>query len=193
MQAQPNRRRKYFIDKRFQGKVAGLTAIIVVLVGLTAAVLMLLAKPATGAGPQAQAEALFFKLILLLLVVIAVTVVATIIYSVRFSHRIVGPIFAFSRHLNWIKDGIYIRDLKLRKGDEFQNLARVFNNMQTSLRQRSQATVDACGRTETSLDELAAAIEAGNLDAERAKAMVEGVKEDLTNLRQQNEGYLSQS
>ena len=63
--------------------------------------------------------------------VIAVTVLNILIimiYSLFFSHKVAGPILKVKKHLNhYLATGEYI-DIKLRKGDNFDDLARLINH-----------------------------------------------------------------
>ncbi len=63
--------------------------------------------------------------------VIAVTVLNILIimiYSLFFSHKVAGPIFKLKKHLNhYLATGEYV-DIKLRKGDNFDDLARLINH-----------------------------------------------------------------
>jgi len=55
-------------------------------------------------------------------------IIIIMLYSVFFSHKIAGPIFKIKKHLNhYLATGEYI-DIKLRKGDNFDELARLINH-----------------------------------------------------------------
>ena len=147
MQTQQNRRSSYFIDKRFQSRYVGIGIMLILLIACFALLLMLYSNDKTKTSdPSMEIANSFFSVILPLLVVVVIVVFLTVIYGIRFSHRVAGPIYAFNRHLNWIKEGIYHRDLRLREKDEFKNLARVFNVTQSALRQRVEQTIDVCDK-----------------------------------------------
>jgi hypothetical protein len=63
--------------------------------------------------------------------VVAVTVLNILIimiYSLFFSHKVAGPIFKIRKILNhYLATGEYV-DIKLRKGDNFDELARLINH-----------------------------------------------------------------
>ena len=91
----------------------------------------------------------------LLLVVLAVTFVV-IVYGIRFSHRIAGPVYALSRNMSFVKQGRLTAELKLREKDQFQNLAGSFNTMLAVLREREQGDIDVLARLKEDVDQLAA-------------------------------------
>ena len=64
--------------------------------------------------------------VLLLLIMYVVTII--------FSHQIAGPIYRIEKVLGLIKDGVLNMHVRFRKGDEFSEVAQVFNGALTSLR-----------------------------------------------------------
>jgi methyl-accepting chemotaxis protein len=195
MQNHQNRRRKYFIDPSFQGKLIALVVAMIFLVAAAGLVPMILTTGQPGEiTPESQQISYdFTNIMMLLLVVVVFAVVTTVFYGVRLSHRIVGPIYAFSRQLNWIRDGIYTRDLRLREKDEFKNLAQSFNNMQSAICRRSKQTIDLCAKAEENLEELKKLLGQPDMDIERARNMIEGLKQDFAGLRNMNEKFISES
>jgi len=62
------------------------------------------------------------------LVVTLLNILIIMIYSVFFSHKVAGPIFKIKKHLNhYLATGDY-EDIKLRKGDNLDDLARLVNH-----------------------------------------------------------------
>jgi hypothetical protein len=68
--------------------------------------------------------------------------------SVRFSHRLVGPIVRFRRSMQAIASGEPVQPIKLREGDYLIDLQDDFNAMLASLQQR--ALVPTAGEPSTS-------------------------------------------
>jgi len=59
----------------------------------------------------------------------AVYLMASISLSVLYTHRMVGPTFAFRRHIRSIADGRYNARTHLRKGDAFSEVADELNRL----------------------------------------------------------------
>lgn len=65
-------------------------------------------------------RSLFFVLPLLFVIVA---------FSIIFSHRIAGPVYRLERTLDMVIKGEDVGDIKLRKGDELQELAARINDL----------------------------------------------------------------
>ncbi len=63
-------------------------------------------------------------------------VVLTFVLGIVYSHRIYGPKVALLRHVKSLTEGDYSVTAKLRRFDEFQDLADGLNELATALRQR---------------------------------------------------------
>jgi signal transduction histidine kinase len=59
----------------------------------------------------------------------------TVAVSVFFTHRLVGPTYAFRRHIRELKNGNYGSRVVLRKGDAFQEVAEDLNDLAVTLEQ----------------------------------------------------------
>jgi hypothetical protein len=63
----------------------------------------------------------------------AVYLVITIILSIFFTHRLIGPSYAFRRHIRELKNGNYASRVVLRKGDAFPEEAEDLNELAVAL------------------------------------------------------------
>jgi methyl-accepting chemotaxis protein len=185
-----NQRKRYFIDKGFQSKFVALLVVFIVSLGIAGILILWLGGSDAPAGGASQGD--LDGAIIAMLMVVMVFVLFTVWYGIRFSHRVVGPIYAFNRHLNWVRDGNYTRDLRLRDKDEFQNLAQVFNTMQATLRQRTRDDVEMMARAEAQLAQLTQMLDAGDLDAAKAKELIAGLRQSLESARVKDEGLITQ-
>ncbi|MCZ7585937.1 MAG: HAMP domain-containing protein [Deltaproteobacteria bacterium] len=186
-----NRRRGLLIDKRFQSKFIALGIVLVVSLAVGAFVVWSVSLSGVPSAAQDGGADPFTRGIVGLLILILLLVIVTILYGLRFSHRIVGPVFAFNRHMNWVREGNYTRDLRLRKGDEFQNLANSFNAMQNALRKRTRVDLESLERCEKLVAELKAAAGSGSVDAQAAGSLVAEMEKVLADLRKRSEGLLA--
>lgn len=60
---------------------------------------------------------------------LAVFVLATIAISILYTHRLVGPTYAFRRHIRALADGQYQVRTHLRRGDAFPEVAEELNRL----------------------------------------------------------------
>lgn len=61
--------------------------------------------------------------------------------AVKFSHRLVGPLFRFRKMIQAIRDGEEMDLMRLRDGDFLQELKDEFNEMLKVLEQRGAVTI----------------------------------------------------
>jgi methyl-accepting chemotaxis protein len=179
-----NRRRRYFIDRGFQSKYVALLVVFIVSLGIAGLLVLVL-----GSGEAAAAD--LRGAIVAMLAVMVAFMGLTAWYGVRFSHRIVGPVFALSRHFQWVESGDYTRDLQLRDKDEFQNIALGFNAMLAALRDRAREDAAVMSRVDAGLEELARAVSASAPDGEAARELIARLRRELDAARAQNEGFVS--
>ncbi|MEZ6185320.1 MAG: hypothetical protein R3F62_09970 [Planctomycetota bacterium] len=65
-----------------------------------------------------------------------VFVVLSVACSILFTHRMVGPTYAFRRHLRALRDGDYHAHTTLRPHDAFEEVAVELNELSAALRER---------------------------------------------------------
>jgi methyl-accepting chemotaxis protein len=181
-----NRRRRYFIDKAFQGKYVAMMAVFIVSLGIAGLLILVL-----GSGYASGQETPNLRgAIVAMLGVMFVFICLTIWFGVRFSHRVVGPVYAIGRHLGWVLDGNYTRDLVLRDKDEFRGIEAIFNKMQAALRERARNEAAALARVESSLEELTQVLGAGDCDHEAARELILRLHQDIESIRVHCEGCI---
>lgn len=183
------KRKHYFIDKGFQSKFVALLVVFIVSLGIAGILILWL-----GGGDVAQVDqgkADLDGAIIAMLMVVMLFVVFTVWYGVRFSHRVVGPVYAFNRHLNWMRDGNYTRDLRLREKDEFQTLAQVFNTMQAAMRQRAREDIELMAEVEKNIDELKQLFGQDGFDAVKAQEQMKMLRQAVEAARVKTEGYIT--
>jgi methyl-accepting chemotaxis protein len=147
-----NRRKKLLVDKQTQGHLIQL----LVAFALVILVLVLMVVFFASHGKAGALPLLVSLLLSMILILIGVAYL-----GLRFSNKIVGPMFNFGRNLQLVQRGDYTSVVRLRHGDEFQNTAGVFNLALDALRGRVQEDI-------AFLDKLSAEIAKtsdGNKDA----------------------------
>lgn len=169
------RRKQLLVNKTLQGRMIGIIALFTVVSSVLFVILQMIAGPKQG--PQS-----FISLLVNLLLVLILVLIGVVYTGLRFSQRIAGPIHHFGRQLGDIYQGNYTRELKFRKGDEFQNLAGAFNHAMGTLRDRVNDDI-------AFMDDISHRLETLHGDA----AGVEAIKTSLREYRLKKESHLKKS
>ena len=77
------------------------------------------------------------QMIVLTAGILIVLGIAALILSVRFSHRVSGPMVAISRHVDSLIQGQYDQRVTLRQTDEFHPLAHKLNELAETLKKKN--------------------------------------------------------
>lgn len=78
---------------------------------------------------QSYIQGLAFWMVIILLVYLLLTIAV----SIFFTHKLVGPTYAFRRHIKELARGNYQSRIVLRKHDAFQEVADELNELAASL------------------------------------------------------------
>jgi len=168
-------RRRYLIDPKRQLRTAVMTtslvAILVLLVNLGFAFLRssqtsFLAAVAPQLTPVIERQDDIYWLIMLVMSVLLV--VAVSLKTIVETHHTAGAVFAVRQRLERVTEGDLQVVLKLRRGDNLQDLEKPFNAMVSSLRSRALAEAGA-------LDELAMKAESLGADGEDLARTLHGL------------------
>lgn len=76
-----------------------------------------------------------YQIVTAAIIYVVITLIMTIIYT----HKLIGPTVAFRRHVRMIAEGKYQHRTVLRKGDAFSELADDLNKLSALLEQKSKA------------------------------------------------------
>jgi methyl-accepting chemotaxis protein len=155
------RRRSFLVDRRYQLRVAALTATIVlvllVFLNLTLYAASVdrsdaIVRDAPELAPYVHAQ----DRVLVFLVVLgsAVFLVGVFLVSILETHKTAGACVNLGHRLAEIRDGQYDIELNLRRDDHLKTLEPAFNEMCSALRQRTWDDVEV-------LEDLASALEEG--------------------------------
>lgn len=149
-------RRHYLIDPRRQLRAVVMTtsvvAVLVILVNIGFALLRttqssFLSAVAPHLGPVLERQETTYSWVMIGFSVVLVAAVSA--KTIVDTHRTAGAVFAVKQRLERVRQGDLHVTLKLRRNDNLQDLEQPFNEMVSSLRDR---TLDEASR----LDELAA-------------------------------------
>ncbi|MCS7151661.1 MAG: methyl-accepting chemotaxis protein [Endomicrobia bacterium] len=131
------RRRRYLINPKFQIKYLIIVLVLVIVILLSTAYYVNLTLRTTTllenlSGLEVEAVTkLVFRTVVYVCIIFVVLIVTLGIFVL---HRIAGPLYVFDKMFNLLSDGDLTIYLKLRKGDELQELAASFQNMVDKLR-----------------------------------------------------------
>lgn len=160
--AQSQRRRIYFIEKKFQVRFILKFCVIVILGGLLSiGLIYFLAKQSTTvsfvnsrAVVKSTADFLLPILIQTILVVMIFVGLATIILTLFVSHKMSGPLYRFKEVMDALGEGDYLSDFKIRKFDQLQDFANAFNGMIKKIRTQINAIKDESLALQKKLDNI---------------------------------------
>lgn len=93
----------------------------------------------SGVSPDMQAilTAYQVELFVILAGLGAVFVILSVGLSILFTHRMVGPTYAFRRHIRALREGDYDAYTGLRPNDAFEEVAAELNELSAALRARA--------------------------------------------------------
>jgi len=74
---------------------------------------------------------------------IFLVIVQIVLLTIFFSHKVAGPIYRFEKACHGVIEGNYTDSIRLRKGDEMQNLALLLNEAVSTTRDRLTQLRDA--------------------------------------------------
>ena len=143
--APSNRRRQYYINKKFQGNfIVQFSAFLILgCMAFGLAVYVYSAQTLTTAFIDSKlrvmstASFLLPALILIALVVTAILAVMAAFRLLLLSHKIAGPLYRLEKTAQAITSGKLDFQVKLRSGDELQAFARTMDEMVKELRIRA--------------------------------------------------------
>lgn len=136
------KRRIYFIEKRFQANFILKFCVLVAIGGLlTIGILYFLAKHSTTVSfvnsRVVVCTTADFILPILIQTVAIVTILVglgTILVTLFVSHKIAGPLYRFKKVIHALTEGDFSSDFRIRHLDQLQDLADVFNKMIVKVR-----------------------------------------------------------
>jgi len=172
-------RRNYFIEKGFQARFIVRFCILIILGGLltTAIVYFLAAKSNTVAFINSRvvvrstADFMLPLLLQTVLVVVIIIGLVTIVLALFASHKIAGPMYRLKKVTESLAKGDFSSNFRIRKLDQFQELADAFNSMIAQLRKEL-----------SDLKKDSAAV-SGKLDNFSEQDIVEKKRADLAELK----------
>jgi len=142
-----NRRRNYFINKRFQSSFIIKFCALVIIGSLISAALIYAMSRATVTTTfensrlaiKSTADYILPAVLLASAIVIVVIGVATIIVTLFTSHKIAGPLYRIEKDTEQAASGDLTMKFAIREGDQMRPLAAQFRTMVAAMRERIEA------------------------------------------------------
>lgn len=184
------KRKNYFINRVFQSefilKFCGLVIIGSAVFGI---ILYLFSKHTLTTSFEnsrlvikSTADYIFPGLLFGGLIVSIFTALAASVVVVLMTHRIAGPMYRFEKYINEIGSGRFCSDLKIRKKDQFQNVAGSLNKMTQDLKLGLIEVNEVSEKLDKLIGQLSDSSSREILLKEDIKRIVSELKKDKQNL-----------
>jgi methyl-accepting chemotaxis protein len=140
------RRRIYFIEKPFQAKfilkfcglvgAGGILTIILLYLWAKGTTTVAIVNSRVAVNTTADfLLPLFIQTVAITTVLVAI---ATVFVTLFISHKIAGPLYRFKRIMEALGDGNFLNEVRIRRNDQLQDLAKIFDQMIAKNRSRIQ-------------------------------------------------------
>ncbi|HAZ09623.1 MAG TPA: hypothetical protein DCY56_00745 [Candidatus Omnitrophica bacterium] len=184
------KRKHYFINKVFQSefilKFCGLVVIGSTVFGI---ILYLFSKHTLTTSFEnsrlvikSTADYIFPGLLFGGLIVAIFTALAASVIVMLMTHRIAGPMYRFEKYINEIGSGRLYSNLKIRKKDQFQNMAGSLNKMTQDLKLGLVEVNEVSEKLDKLIVQLSDSSSREILLKEDIKRIVSELKKDKQNL-----------
>ncbi len=183
MEDYKNRRKNYYIKKKFQSSFILKFCLLVLAGSLISGAIVYWMSRATVTTSfenlrlvmKSTADFMLPAVFLSSAIVIVVIGIATVFITLFTSHKIAGPLYRIEKDVNEVASGDLRKEFNLRAGDEIRPIIDALNLMTHFLR-------DEVVSFKAGIDELERMAAKGSLPAE-AKAKIEALKAKLGNLK----------
>jgi methyl-accepting chemotaxis protein len=138
-----NKRKNYFIDKKFQTNFILKFCLLVAITGALIMVILYALTKTTNTVSfvnsrvvvQSTADFLFPLLVQTFIISTIMVSLATIFVTLFISHRIAGPMYRFKKILGSLGAGDFLISCRIRRKDALHDMVSAFNDMITRVRE----------------------------------------------------------
>lgn len=160
-----NKRKVYFIEKKFQSCFILKFCSLVAFGGLlTIGLLYLFSLRSTTVSivdsrvvVHSTADFILPVLIQTVVIVMILVGLATIAVTLFFSHKIAGPLYHFKKAMQALEGGDFSQDFRIRQLDQLQDVADAFNAMIIRVRGQLGLLKENLSRLKEKLDDISGA------------------------------------
>lgn len=138
------RRKQYFVERGLQLRFARFVILFALLASLVTGLIiffttfMILGQKLSQVYPQGRLVVIFRSAYIAAFMSLLVIIPILFYFSIKFSHRIAGPLPKIYQALRDIGNGRFQVNLVLREHDELKELADVINETATKLKEREK-------------------------------------------------------
>ena len=184
------KRRDYFINRTFQSEFILKFCGLVILGSAAFGVILFLFYKHTLTTSfensrliiKSTADYIFPGLLFGGIITAVITALAAGAVVMLMTHRIAGPMYRFEKYIKEIGSGMLNSNLKIRKKDQFQNMADSLNNMTKDLKFGLGEVNEVSGKLDKLIVELSMSSSREILLREDIKRIVIELKKDKQNL-----------
>lgn len=135
---QKNKRKSVLVENKLQLKYVLLVFLVIVLTALTIGISnVYIIKSVNHLYPgSSDLQTIISKLNQMMIGQVIVLIVLGVSISMLISHKVAGPIYRFRKSMVIVSQGNYSYRINLRKHDDMQDLAQLFNQVVTKLEQK---------------------------------------------------------
>lgn len=185
-----NKRRQYFIDKKFQTEFIVKFCSLVIIGSLIFGIALYIFSSRTLTTSfensrlvvKSTADYLLPGLLLGGLIICIVTAIASSIIVILMTHRIAGPMYRFEKYIAEIGSGELHSDLRIRQKDQFQNFVGSLNKMTGDIKRGLFEINDVSEKLDTLIEELSKSSNREILLREDIRRIVSELKRDKEDL-----------
>jgi len=185
-----SKRKQYFINKTFQSEFILKFCGLVILGSAAFGVILFLFSKHTLTTSfensrlmiKSTADYIFPGLLFGGAITAVITALAACVIVILMTHRIVGPMHRFEKYIKEIGSGMLNSDLKIRRKDQFQNMADSLNNMTKDLKFGLGEVNAVSNKLDKLIEELSMSSSREILLREDIKRIVVELKKDKQNL-----------
>ena len=98
------------------------------------------------------------------------------------THRIAGPMYRFEKYVNEVGSGVFYSDVKIRKKDQFQNMAGALNKMTSDIKRGLTEVNEVSAKLDKLIEDLSDTSSGEVLLKEDIKRIVGELKRDKQDL-----------
>ncbi|MFA4992164.1 MAG: methyl-accepting chemotaxis protein [Candidatus Omnitrophota bacterium] len=185
-----NKRRRYFINRDFQVEfILKFCGLVILGSALFGSILYFLSRSTLTTSfensrlvVKSTADYLFPGLLAGGVIVGVIVALVSSMVVILMTHRLAGPIYRFEKYVEEVGSGRLSSNVKIRKKDQFQNMANALNRMTSDLKRALSEVNDVSVKLDSLIEELSTSSNREVLLKDDIKRLVFELKNDKQTL-----------